>query len=110
MLLVGEACNGTAVVGSTEFLFASAVSQLRTAAERLKVLTELVLNLLQQLGALCSEQTRKSTVISGTPSQANLPNTVSGSSSVAHLPLRFQLMIPLGAADDHMAEYAKRLF
>lgn len=65
LLLVGEACNGTAVPGSTELLFASAVSQLREAAEQLTTLSELILNLLQQLGALCSEQTRKSTVISG---------------------------------------------
>ena len=65
LLLVGEACHGTAVDGSTELLFASAVSDLRKAAEKLTTLTELILNLLQQLGALCSEQTRKSTVISG---------------------------------------------
>ena len=49
------------------------MSQLRKAAERLKVLTELMLNLLQQLGALCSEQTRKSTVISGIPAKATYP-------------------------------------
>ena len=65
LLLVGEACNGTAVHVSTELLFASAMSPLREAAEKLTTLTELILNLLQQLGALCSEQTRKSTVISG---------------------------------------------
>ena len=65
LLLVGEACNGPAAHGSTELLFASAMSPLREAAEKLTTLTELILNLLQQLGALCSEQTRKSTVISG---------------------------------------------
>ena len=65
LLLVGEACSGSAGNGSIELLFASAASDLRGAAEKLTTLTELILNLLQQLGALCSEQTRKATVISG---------------------------------------------
>ena len=73
LLLVGEACNGTAVSGSTELLFASALSRLHEAAEKLTTLTELVLNLLQQLGALCSEQTRKSTVISGKVKKPKAP-------------------------------------
>lgn len=64
LLLLGDAV--TCADGTNELMFAMAICQLRTALGRLNSLMEFIVNLLQQLGALCSEQTRKSTVISGT--------------------------------------------
>lgn len=65
LLLVGKPCSGATDSGSIELQFAFAMPRLRRAAEKLSTLTELIVNMFQQLGALCSEQTRKSTVISG---------------------------------------------
>ncbi|DBB00647.1 TPA: hypothetical protein ACH3X3_002327 [Trebouxia sp. C0006] len=65
LLTFGEAANGDDKAGSTEMAFAAILTQLRAAAVLLHQLTLLVVNLLSQLGALCSEQTRKSTVIAG---------------------------------------------
>jgi len=65
LLTFGEAANGDDKAGSTEMAFAAILTQLQAAAMLLHQLTLLVVNLLSQLGALCSEQTRKSTVISG---------------------------------------------
>lgn len=48
-----------------EVQFAAALPKLSIAAKAVNDMTLLLVNLLQQLGALCSEQTRKSTVISG---------------------------------------------
>ena len=64
LLLLGDAV--TCASGLSESVFVTAIPQLHTASGRLHGLMELAVNLLQQLGALCSEQTRKSTVISGT--------------------------------------------
>jgi hypothetical protein len=65
LLTFGEAANNNDKAGSTEMAFAAILTQLQAAAMLLHQLTLLVVNLLSQLGALCSEQTRKSTVISG---------------------------------------------
>ena len=51
---------------AVELQFAAALPKLCIAVKAVDDLTLLLVNLLQQLGALCSEQTRKSTVISGT--------------------------------------------
>ena len=60
---------GQASADSTEMAFAAVLPQLQMAAHALQELTLLVVNLVSQLGALCSEQTRKSTVISGITAQ-----------------------------------------
>ena len=65
LLTFGESVASTDSFASIEMAFAAVLPQLRTAADLLQQLTLLVVNLLSQLGALCSEQTRKSTVISG---------------------------------------------
>ena len=65
LLTFGEAAHGDDKAGSTEMAFAAILTQLQAAAVLLHQSTLLVVNLLSQLGALCSEQTRKSTVISG---------------------------------------------
>ncbi|KAA6428773.1 MAG: hypothetical protein FRX49_01648 [Trebouxia sp. A1-2] len=65
LLTFREAANGHDKAGSTEMAFAAILPQLQAAAVLLHQSTLLVVNLLSQLGALCSEQTRKSTVISG---------------------------------------------
>ena len=65
LLTFGESVASTDSFASNEMAFAAVLPQLRTAADLLQQLTLLVVNLLTQLGALCSEQTRKSTVISG---------------------------------------------
>lgn len=65
VLLMGDACSGILNSSLTELRFASVMPQLHKAAAKLTTLTDLIVNLVQQLGALCSEQTRKSTVISG---------------------------------------------
>ena len=53
-------------VSSTEAHFAAVLPKLHSAAQILHELMMLIINLLSQLGALCSEETRKATVISGT--------------------------------------------
>lgn len=55
----------TSAPSSTELQFATALPGLSRAAKASADLALLLSNLLQQLGALCSEQTRKSTVVSG---------------------------------------------
>ena len=65
LLTFGEAANGDDKAGGTEMAFAAILTQLQAAAVLLHQMTLLVVNLLSQLGALCSEQTRKSTVIAG---------------------------------------------
>lgn len=65
LLTFGDAFSSIASSTSLEIQFATALPKLCTAARAIKDLTLLLVNLLQQLGALCSEQTRKSTVISG---------------------------------------------
>ena len=55
---------------SPEGHFAAVLPQLHSAAQMVQELTMLVINLVSQLGALCSEETRKATVISGTASAA----------------------------------------
>ncbi|DBA77760.1 TPA: hypothetical protein ACH3X2_008450 [Trebouxia sp. C0005] len=65
LLTFREAANGHDKAGSTEMAFAAILPQLQAAAVLLHQSTLLVVNLLSQLGALCLEQTRKSTVISG---------------------------------------------
>ena len=66
LLTFGEDETDDHSAGSLEIVFAAVLPQLQTAAALLRQLTLLVVNQLSQLGALCSEQTRKSTVISGT--------------------------------------------
>ena len=82
LLTFGEAAHDDDKAGSTEMAFAVILTQLQAAAVLLHQSTLLVVNLLSQLGALCSEQTRKSTVISGAhlqPIHVSLqaPSTVS---------------------------------
>lgn len=66
LLIFGEDETDSHSAGNLEIAFAAVLPQLQTAAALLRQLTLLVVNQLSQLGALCSEQTRKSTVISGT--------------------------------------------
>lgn len=65
LLTFAEGASSLDTAGSTEQYFAAISPQLQTAADLVHELTLLAVNLLSQLGALCSEQTRKSTVISG---------------------------------------------
>ena len=66
LLTFGEDDTDNHNASNLEIAFAAVLPQLQTAAALLRQLTLLVVNQLSQLGALCSEQTRKSTVISGT--------------------------------------------
>lgn len=66
LLMFGEAQNSKNTPASLELQFAAALAELGRAAKAVSDLTTVLVNLLQQLGALCSEQMRKSTVISGT--------------------------------------------
>ena len=66
LLMFGEAQQSNAAPASPELQFAAALAELGRAAKAVSNLTAVLVNLLQQLGALCSEQMRKSTVISGT--------------------------------------------
>ncbi len=72
LLTFGEAANDDDKARSTEMAFAAVLTQLQAAAILLHQLTLLIVNLLSQLGALCSEQTRKSTVISGAHLQPSI--------------------------------------
>ena len=65
LLMFGEAQHSNTMPASLELQFAAALAELSRAAKAVSNLTTVLVNLLQQLGALCSEQTRKSTVISG---------------------------------------------
>ncbi|KAL0039142.1 hypothetical protein WJX77_009062 [Trebouxia sp. C0004] len=106
LLTFGEAPNNNDRAGSTEMAFAAILTDLQAAATLLHQLTLLVVNLLSQLGALCSEQTRKSTVISG-------PYALSCMSSAADgLGLIFKLDTIIGrtpAVTSAAAAYSKML-
>ena len=89
LLTFGEAANGDDKAGSTEIAFATILTQLQAAAVLLHQLTLLVVNLLSQLGALCSEQTRKSTVISGAHLQSMNVSLQVSSTVLCHLCILF---------------------
>ena len=89
LLTFGAAANGDDKAGSTEMAFAAILTQLRAAAVLLHQLTLLVVNLLSQLGALCSEQTRKSTVIAGAHLQSMNVSLQPSSTVLSHLCITF---------------------
>jgi len=89
LLIFGEAANGDDKAGSTEMAFAAILTQLQAAAVLLQQLTLLVVNLLSQLGALCSEQTRKSTVIAGAHLQSMNVSLQASSTVLCHLCITF---------------------
>ena len=94
LLTFREAANGHDKAGSTEMAFAAILPQLQAAAVLLHQSTLLVVNLLSQLGALCSEQTRKSTVISGAHLQPINVSQQASSTVLCHLCILFMQGAP----------------